>query len=235
MILRKNLPRLMEIARGAERVLDVGGWHNPFHPATHVIDLSPYATRRSVDSLTPDEPERFSDDSWTVQDVCNGAWPYPDKWFDFAICSHLLEDVRDPLIVCRELSRVAKRGYIEVPSRTREIFSKEWAFHLRAGLGRMPEIGFYHHRWFVELAPPDRLVFHRKSHQVAMSRHFYITRWELRGKLREEEAGLCLWWDGGLSAEEGFELGSDELVAFKRQALVRHRRKWWKLLTLARD
>ncbi len=79
-----------------------------------------------------------------------------DDWFDFAICSHLLEDVRDPLTVCRELSRVAKRGYIEVPSRAREIYSKAWLFHLRAGPGRMTEAGFYHHRWYVEHTAPGR-------------------------------------------------------------------------------
>ena len=56
MILRSNLPRLVEIARGADRVLDVGGWHNPFHPATHVIDLGDHASRRTADCLTPGEP-----------------------------------------------------------------------------------------------------------------------------------------------------------------------------------
>lgn len=234
MILLSNLPRLVKTALASSRVLDVGGWHNPFHPATHVIDLKGYATRRSPDTLTPDQPERFSEDRWTVKDVCDGFWPYDDKWFDFAICSHLLEDVRDPLTVCRELSRVAKRGYVEVPSRVREIFSKAWAFHLRAGQGRMPEIGFYHHRWFVELTPPNGLVFQRKSHQVAMSRDFYITRWELRGKLTEAESGLCLWWDGELRAEEGFALSDENLRQFKRENLARHRRPWWHLLALAR-
>ena len=234
MILRSNLPRLVKIARGADRVLDVGGWHNPFHPATHVIDLNGYATRRTADSLTPGEPERFTADSWAIKDICAGAWPYEDGSFDFAICSHILEDVRDPLIVCRELVRVARRGYIEVPSRLREIYSKAWAFHLRAGLGRMPEVGFYHHRWFVDLASPDRLTFRRKTHEAAMDRDFYITRWELRGKLNEAESGQCLWWEGHLSAQEEFDLGRNELREFKRRALADHRRGLRNLLGLAR-
>ncbi|MEE8275687.1 MAG: methyltransferase domain-containing protein, partial [Alphaproteobacteria bacterium] len=105
-----------------------------------MLDVKEHATRRICDSLTPGEAERFTGDTWVVMDVCKGGWPYVDNWFDFAIFSHLLEDVRDPLTVCRELSRVAKRGYIEVPSRAREIYSKAWLFHLRAGLGRMPEV-----------------------------------------------------------------------------------------------
>ena len=132
--------------------------------------------------------------------------------------------MRDPLIVCRELSRVARRGYIEVPSRLREIFSKAWAFHLRAGLGRMPEVGFYHHRWFVDLVPPNGLIFRRKTHEAAMDRDFYITRWELRGKLDEEESGQCLWWESHLSAREAFDLDRDELRDFKRRSLANHRR-----------
>ncbi len=235
MILRRNLPRLIEIAHGSKRVLDVGGWHNPFNPATHVLDLNEHATRRICDSLTPGEAERFTKDTWVVMDVCKGGWPYADDWFDFAICSHLLEDVRDPLTVCRELSRVAKRGYIEVPSRAREIYSKAWMFHLRAGLGRMPEVGFYHHRWYVEHTAPNHLVFLRKTQQAVMRREFYITRAELGGKLSEAESGLCLWWKGEVTAEERFALGNDDLSAFKRRTLERHRRPWWKLLSLARD
>ena len=116
MILRGNLPRLVDTARAAERVLDVGGWHNPFAPATHVIDLGRYETRQRHETLTPGEPERFTEATWQVQDVCAGAWPYPDKFFDFAVCSHLLEDVREPLVVCRELARVAKRVFSGAPT-----------------------------------------------------------------------------------------------------------------------
>ena len=48
-----------------------------------------------------------------------------DGFFDFAICSHTLEDVCDPVWVCEELARVAKAGYIEVPSRLEE---QAWSF-----------------------------------------------------------------------------------------------------------
>ena len=142
MILRGNLPRLIAEAEASARVLDVGGWHNPFAPATHVIDLGAYASRQVKESLTPGRAERFTEATWHIQDVCTAPWPYPDKFFDFALCSHILEDVREPLVVCSELARVAKRGYIEVPSRAREIFSKARLFRARAALGNVPEIGF---------------------------------------------------------------------------------------------
>ena len=151
MILRSNLPLLRKSAANA-RVLDIGGWYQPFNLATHVIDLCPYVTRRCHEAVDPEDVERFAADTWVVADVCAPPWPYPDKFFDFVLCSHLLEDVRDPIAVCREINRVGKAGYIETPSRLREIFSKDRLFSLLLLRGSMPEVGFYHHRWFVEAA-----------------------------------------------------------------------------------
>src|SRR6202007_1247277 len=103
MFLLSNLPQIRKCAAAAARVLDVGGWYQPFNLATHVIDLCPYETRRIRDTIDPEDSERFSAGTWTVQDVCSSAWPFPDKFFDFVFCSNLLEDVRDPIFVCREL------------------------------------------------------------------------------------------------------------------------------------
>ena len=234
MILRSNLPRLTETALNYGRVLDIGGWHNPFCPATHVLDLGPYASRQSDHSLTPGLPERFTDHTWLQRDACESGWPYTDNFFDFAICNHLLEDVRDPLTVCREMSRVARRGYVEVPSRAREIFCKSWFVHMKAALGAMPEIGFYHHRWFVERDQAGALIFIRRTHQAVMSRDFYITRTELRGKLTEQESALAVWWEGRLSAAERFDLTDQDLRRFKHETLRNMRRPRRNFLRFAR-
>ncbi|MBF0374104.1 MAG: methyltransferase domain-containing protein, partial [Alphaproteobacteria bacterium] len=150
MIASGQLARLEEVARGCGSVLDVGGWYRPFNLATHVLDLCPYDTRRRHDALDPHDAERFSADTWTIRDICDTPWPYADRQFDFAFCSHTLEDVRDPVAVCRELARVARAGYVEVPSRAREIFVKKRLSRLRGLLGRASEVGFRHHRWFCE-------------------------------------------------------------------------------------
>src|SRR4051812_29809475 len=41
--------------------------------------------------------------------------PYPDKFFDVAICIHVLEHVEHERILLRELARVAKEVILEVP------------------------------------------------------------------------------------------------------------------------
>lgn len=210
---------MRECALGAARVLDLGGWYQPFNLATHVIDLCRYDTRRLQDSLDPEDRERFSAGGWVVADVCVTPWPYADKFFDFVVCSNLLEDVRDPLAVCRELNRVGRAGYIETPSRLREIFSKQRLFPPRA-LGNMAEIGFYHHRWFVE-AEGTHLKFTAKTTALLEDRRQYLTRRDVGRTLTETESGLGLFWQGGLTFEEAFVDLRADYAAFRRKALAR--------------
>jgi SAM-dependent methyltransferase len=221
MILRKNLPEIIARARAAARVLDVGGWFLPLNVATHVLDLGPMETRGAA--LDPENPPRFTKETWIVADACVAPWPFPDKYFDFSICSHLLEDVRDPLAVIRELVRVAKAGYVETPSRLREIFAKGRFDHVKSRLFWPPAVGFHHHRWFVEAAGPH-LVFTAKTAELTRRRRYYLTRGEIGRKLGEAESGLGLFWEERLTAEEFFPPSiREDLAAFKRRALDRLR------------
>ncbi len=220
MILRSNLPKLRDICRDLPRVLDVGGWHNPFHLATHVLDIMPYESRRTHEALDPEDPERFSKETWHISDACEGNWPWSDNYFDFSICSHTLEDVRDPIAVGRELARVSKAGYVEVPSRAREIFIKDRFARLKMFLGRTPEIGFPHHRWFCELNDGE-LHFFRKGLDVGLDPARYITRGELGRKLTEAESGIGVFWSNSFIAKEIIEI-SDDSLAEKKTTVLAH-------------
>lgn len=224
MILGSNLRRVCELATAADRVLDVGGWWRPFNLATHVLDVMPYETRHRHDALDPEHQERFHAASWIVHDACLAPWPFPAKFFDFSFCSHTLEDVRDPLAVCAELIRVSKAGYIETPSREREIFSKARFFGLRTLVGRMPEIGFPHHRWFVEISG-SHVRFLPKDQRLVGHRRNFITRRDLGRKMAEIESGVALFWQGSFTFEE-VQLGSaEELHIFRENALANLRRR----------
>ena len=218
MILRSNLPKLRDICRDLPRVLDVGGWHNPFNLATHVLDIMPYETRRTGDSLDPEDAERFTGETWYILDACEGNWPWPDNYFDFSVCSHTLEDIRDPVRVAAELARVSKAGYVEVPSRAREIFIKDRFARLKMMFGKVPEIGFDHHRWYCELKNDD-FDFYYKGLEVARDPARYITRRQLGRKLSESESGLGLFWSGSFGAREVIFF-TDESLAEKRNELL---------------
>lgn len=180
-------------------VLDVGGWAKPLARADWVIDLMPYATRGMYGDRDPGR-ERFTEETWVARDFCDREpWPFGTNRFDFAVCSHTLEDVRDPVWVCREMARVARAGYIEVPSRIEE--------QARGIHG--PWVGWSHHRWLVDISP-GRVEFVFKSAVLQGVPALTIPA-ELAAHLTPEERVQTLWWQGGLAAEERIMIGPGEL------------------------
>ena len=138
-------------------VLDVGGWAAPFNRADWMLDLMPYETRGGlVPGGYGNVEERFSAETWVRRDFCDREpWPFADDQFDFALCVTTLEDIRDPIWVCAEMSRVAKAGYVEVPTIEAElIYSIEGPF-----------LGHSHHRWLVNIVDGG-LVFMHKPHSI---------------------------------------------------------------------
>jgi hypothetical protein len=92
----------------AWRVLDVGSGHNP-HPRANVL------LEKAIDD-TSDRAGAAVDVADPRLVVGDGLdMPFADRSFDYAIASHIAEHVDDPLVFCRELQRVAWRGYIETP------------------------------------------------------------------------------------------------------------------------
>lgn len=124
--------------------------------------------------------------------------------------------------MCKELVRVSKSGYIETPSRLREIFVKERFFLFKTILGRMPQIGFAQHRWFVEI-DHTHVRFTVKDHQILLSRDHFITRGDLGRKLTEDESGVCLFWSDRFSCEEAIQYDDTGLGEFRKSALMQAR------------
>ncbi len=134
---------VLKLIHSDDRVLDVGGGLAPFSRADAVVDIEPYETYVAFSS-EKNEQVNFNRDTWFVGDICYPqVWSQiPDKAFDFVLCSHTLEDVRDPLFVCSQLQRVAKAGYIETPSKFRECAKAN---------GDDVIAGWEHHRWIIEV------------------------------------------------------------------------------------
>lgn len=91
-------------------VLDVGSGDKPSWRADVLLDRYPddaFAGQRSGTGRTRVDRPLFDADAADM--------PFADGVFDYAICSHVLEHVTDPVGVVRELTRVARAGYIEVP------------------------------------------------------------------------------------------------------------------------
>jgi SAM-dependent methyltransferase len=126
--------------RDDELVLDVGSGGWPFRRANHLADKYPDATTHRTEAMTRDERP--------FHHVDLQAMPFGDGSYDFVFCSHVLEHLDEPGRAIRELSRVGRRGYIEVPTRISDVMFN---------FTRLPE----HHRW----------------HGLVLGRTLVLTEW----------------------------------------------------------
>ena len=199
-----NVKRVLERIGPNDVVLDIGGWARPFNRANYVIDAEPYATRGFYGAALPaqgGDREFFTQATWIQRDICAHApFPFADRQIDFAICSHTLEDIRDPLFVCSEMLRVAKRGYVEVPSRIVE-----------SCRGIEPgQVGWSHHRWLIDIAGQD-IRFLMKYHMIHSQRRFSLPASYL-ARLPEERHVQWLFWDGSFTFHEATIHGLDNIA-----------------------
>jgi hypothetical protein len=205
-----NAKYILETLRPSDTVLDIGGWARPFNRANYVLDAEAYETRGYYGPLRPAQGgsrEYFTKETWIQRDICEKTpFPFADKELDFVICSHTLEDIRDPLWVCAEMIRVAKRGYVEVPSRVVE-----------SCRGVEPgQVGWTHHRWLVDIRE-RRITFTMKYHMIHSRRKFSLPHSYFRS-LTERETVQWLFWEDSFAYEEatihGVENIATELQSF---------------------
>lgn len=174
-------------------VLDVGSGQEP-HPRANVL----------VDRFADDHSERavgarlVFDRTAIIADA--QRLPFPDDSFDFVICKHLLEHVAEPETLFSELTRVARRGYIETPSRLYEKLHG-WRFH----------------RWFVHVAD-GRIVLEAKERAIFdPDLHSWFRReleepdfWSFfMPRLRRLGLLTAVLWDGDIPYEIRRDLASD--------------------------
>ncbi|MFZ4396280.1 MAG: hypothetical protein ACOYOU_11715 [Kiritimatiellia bacterium] len=126
--IRADLRRYLETRRSQNpdfRILEVGAAANPQYDdlVDTYMDLFPVRSQKPTITGDINLPE--------VWDSMSG------KSWDFVICSHVLEDIRDPLFVLRQLTRHARGGFIAVPNKHTELSKVEsWLY-----------VGYAHHRW----------------------------------------------------------------------------------------
>jgi SAM-dependent methyltransferase len=108
------------------RVLDVGSGGWPFKRATVLADKYVGSTTHRVEPIARDNRPFYEVDLEKLS--------FDDKSYDFVFCSHVLEHMDNPGTAMRELMRVGKQGYIEVPTRLSDVM---------LNFTRIPN----HHRW----------------------------------------------------------------------------------------
>ena len=200
--------------QGDFRVIDVGGRYNPW---------ADEHTDAYVDLFPADSTGKKT----FVGNVCR-----PEVWeeirqtgelFDFSICTHVLEDIRDPFFVALQLASISKAGYVSVPTKHSEMANVESRFYL----------GYCHHRWVYtvrEVAGAQRMLalakmpvlgyFNNRFRPILKLIHFF-GRWTIMAKVERRlgifpgggnvdwvdkrlvghHTELGVWWDTELPLE----------------------------------
>jgi SAM-dependent methyltransferase len=147
---------LANVINTCQNIGDFGSGHNPYKHA-HIC----------VDKLDSDDAQRggrsiIRSNKMIMHNVDLNSYPYPfkDKEFDFVLCNHVLEHLDDPVAACREFSRIAGAGYIEVPAFCSDAFMRrndlihKWLCLFEPKKGKL---FFLDRRFFMEAAGPCRL------------------------------------------------------------------------------
>lgn len=126
--LQNLLHKMLDGSNISDRIVDIGAGLTPFDRATHLLDWN---------------HETVAGKEVFKADLDYDVLPYEDNYFNFAYSRHTLEDLQNPLHAFKEITRIAKQGYIETPSPLIELLR---------GVDRPPynEMrGFCHHRYIV--------------------------------------------------------------------------------------
>ena len=113
--------------QGSARVLDLGCGMGSNGVA--LKELHPAIELHGVDVLPDMDVPSFY--SYKVVNLDSGLLPYPNDFFDVVIFTHVIEHLRSPLQLGKEINRVMKKQakiYVETPNWT-TVFVPSFGFH----------------------------------------------------------------------------------------------------------
>lgn len=102
--------------------VDIGPGNHPWKLAKNYIEHPSRLTDERY------KPENMPTVNVIFGDLEKGIPEIKDKQFDFAFASHIFEHLKDPVAGAKELSRIAKRGIVIVPSAYKDAvcYWEEW-------------------------------------------------------------------------------------------------------------
>ena len=114
--------------------------------------------------------------------------PFEDNQFDFVYASHVIEHVEDVSHFIKELQRISKLGYIELPSMLEDNII-------------LNENNIKDHKWFFQFDDVRNILLAEKKKQLIEP---FITLGVLFGSLRKNFRSslvLELWWENEINYE----------------------------------
>ena len=191
-----------------DRILDIGG-STKQHEVLQIDTV--------VDIVRPENApywqSKLKAKNFVETDITRRDLPFNDKEFDFCLCTHTLEDIDTPFLIIDEMSRVAKRGYIAVPTRGKD--SEFSHFNLTdwlSGPRRVP--GLAHHQWFFEIIG-NKIQITPKNYPLLYTKDFSIVKWS-----GDEE--LQFYWENKINYKAFKSVNFHELIKNYRDFMIKN-------------
>jgi hypothetical protein len=160
-------------------VLEIGSGDNPNPRADILVDKFLFDNTERGGDIIIDRPMVVADAHHL---------PFKDGVFAYAICSHILEHMDDPVQFVGELTRVAKAGYIQSPAEIAERMF-HWSFH----------------RWYVNLIDDTIILHPREPHEPFGEFFDYMYAYNPAYYLFQRSMPHLFWvekeWHGSLRVE----------------------------------
>jgi 2-polyprenyl-3-methyl-5-hydroxy-6-metoxy-1,4-benzoquinol methylase len=172
------------------KILDLGCTHVNYWPEANnfadIEDYSEYFSKKNL-AYTKIEP--------------NKKLPFKDKEFDYVILSHVMEHVPNLLEFKDELVRIAKRGYIELPTKMYD----------NLVFGCDEEI--LGHKWWFEF-DDDRNILKYTAKVNALEKFLSVgSSWKFQ-KFFEDSFLLQFYWEDSFKLEEMPAYNVEKKISF---------------------
>jgi SAM-dependent methyltransferase len=193
------------------KILDLGCTDiNFWSEANYFADIVDYSSEFSKKNL------KF------IKIFPNQKLPFKDKEFDYVILSHVLEHVQNILEFTKEIERIAKAGYIELPTKL--------ADNLVIGCDE-EDIG---HKWWLEFDDVNHRLRYTKKVDV-LQKFLSVGSIHKFQKFFEDSFILQLYWENTIDLIEGEPYEIDEKIKFLSLVRKFYGKKIRTLISLVRN
>ncbi len=190
------------------KILDVGGSLKQ-HDEVPIHTLADFTKPEEA----PYFPSKLKAKHFVKVDFTKDKLPFKDKEFDFCLCTHTLEDLSNPSLVIKEMSRVAKRGYIATPSMGSDMeFTHYNVTDWLTGARRLP--GQPHHKWFF-INDNNIMRIIPKDYPLLYTSEFHIVKWS-------GDKEFQFPWENTIQYEEVKDINLHALIAEYRQFMAKN-------------
>jgi ubiquinone/menaquinone biosynthesis C-methylase UbiE len=172
------------------KILDLGCTHvNYWEEANHYADIVDYSKEFEAKKL-----------KFTLL-YPNKKLPFRDKEFDYVILSHVLEHVPNILEFTKEIERISKSGYIEVPTKL--------ADNLVFGCDE-EDVG---HKWWLEFDDEKSQLKFTKKIDV-LQKFLSVGSINKFQKFFDDSLTLKLYWENNINLVERENYEFDKKITF---------------------